>query len=112
MQLKKLWAKGQWDLTQIFRARTWVDGFWGHLGAHLIGGLALFGYLLGALLLKWPVQWVAVYLVAGLAAWWVFNVEEANSTRGFNYPIYAMLWDWITVVATAALCALVYGWIR
>ncbi|HNB58698.1 MAG TPA: hypothetical protein PK308_00195 [Phycisphaerales bacterium] len=92
MQLAKLVRAEQWDLREIFRPHAWVDGFWAHLTAHLLGGAFLWWATRG------DVRGVTLF-----AVFWVFVVEEANSTRGFDYPIWAMLWDAGTMIATAAL---------
>jgi hypothetical protein len=90
MQLRRLLDLEEWDLREIFRPRTWPDGFWQHLAAHLVGGIGL-----------WWGSRGDMRIATLLAAFWVLSVDEANTTRGFRYPIWAMLWDAGTMIAAA-----------
>lgn len=90
MQLKRLLVGEEWDLRKIFKRGTWVDGFWPHLAAHIVGGIGLF-FLCRHDLLE----------VTKLAVFWVLVVDEINTTVKSRYPIWAILWDSSTVIATA-----------
>lgn len=95
MRLSALFDKAQWDVTQPLRSpKAWPDGFWPHLGAHVVGGVIWYG---AARYFDIPHPVLAAAFAEAVRQ----NVMMEVPSIGL--PLWSLLWDVVTTVLTAFL---------
>jgi len=85
----------------------WPDGFWPHIWAHVLGGIAVWIIALlwiHAVTHSWLIT-AAFWSNAIFHALWQFILEETHTTQGMKLPLWSMIWDIVIPVCAAGIIA-------